>query len=248
MKLIHLIMLFVACSTYSYCFSQPLTLAADHAWFPYYGPNLPDDGPILEITKEAFKRAGYDTEVHYMPWTRAMKEVELLEKDVLVGVYYSDERAEKYIFSEAFHEVKISLYAHDSLGVTHYNNLKKLKPYTIGVIQDFAYDDEFDHARYLNKTAVTNGEQVVQMFVNGRTDIIANNNDSFEYYRTRIKPNFNNYIELFPPLSINEVHITISKRHKEAKLLMASFNKAIIEMEFDGTLEKIKSKHNLSIY
>ncbi|WP_245628672.1 type 2 periplasmic-binding domain-containing protein [Salidesulfovibrio brasiliensis] len=46
--------------------------AATEIWEPYYGPNLKDEGMLVELAGEVLKRAGYALDVQYMSWNRAV--------------------------------------------------------------------------------------------------------------------------------------------------------------------------------
>ncbi len=41
-------------------------------WEPHFGENMPGGGYFSEITRQAFKRAGYASEIYFMPWKRAL--------------------------------------------------------------------------------------------------------------------------------------------------------------------------------
>ena len=76
-----------------------LVKMATAPWAPYYSPDLPNGGYIPDITREAFKRVGYDFEVEYMPWKRALEMSRKGRYDGILGVFYSEERGEYFIFS-----------------------------------------------------------------------------------------------------------------------------------------------------
>lgn len=42
-------------------------------WEPYYGETLPNGGIVTEIVRRAFRRVGYELEVKWRPWARAME-------------------------------------------------------------------------------------------------------------------------------------------------------------------------------
>ncbi len=58
------------------------------------------DGYLEAITKEAFKRVGYETEIKYMPWKRALKAVMHGTNEALMAAYYTEERAKKMAYTE----------------------------------------------------------------------------------------------------------------------------------------------------
>ena len=57
----------------------PLTIHAENLtlatvdWPPFYASNLPENGFYTAITKEAFKRAGYDVQIEFVSWNQQQK-------------------------------------------------------------------------------------------------------------------------------------------------------------------------------
>jgi len=41
-------------------------------WAPFYAQNLAGQGFYSVLTREAFARAGYELEISFVPWKRAM--------------------------------------------------------------------------------------------------------------------------------------------------------------------------------
>src|SRR5205085_9119457 len=51
---------------------RKLVLAATE-YPPYYSESLDKGGPVAELTVAALRRAGYEVELRFMPWARALK-------------------------------------------------------------------------------------------------------------------------------------------------------------------------------
>ena len=51
---------------------KTLNIVADN-YPPYYGEDLPNGGVLTEIIVEAFRRAGYELKIKWVPWKRAVK-------------------------------------------------------------------------------------------------------------------------------------------------------------------------------
>ena len=58
-------------------------------WAPHYGSELPEQGLTSAIVKAAFKAEGHNSAVDFIPWARALKEVEVGNSDVVMGAYHS---------------------------------------------------------------------------------------------------------------------------------------------------------------
>jgi len=63
-------------------------------WEPYIGESLPNKGFVAEIAKEAFKRGGYEMELTFYPWARAVHMAKNLEVDGYYPEFYAKELEE----------------------------------------------------------------------------------------------------------------------------------------------------------
>ena len=122
-------------------------------WAPQYGSGLPEQGLTTAIVKAAFKAEGHSSVVDFIPWARALREVEAGNSDVVMGAYHNKEREQAYIFSEPIYFLQLGLIARPGLGVSEYKTLRNLASYSIGISRGFANSEEFDAASYLAKHA-----------------------------------------------------------------------------------------------
>ncbi|GAK54371.1 probable amino acid ABC transporter, periplasmic component [Candidatus Moduliflexus flocculans] len=101
-------------------------IALTNDYEPYYGEKLPDFGPIIKITRLVFQEVGYDFEVAFVPWARAVAEAEAGACDMLIGVWFNTGREDWEALSEPMLENEIGFYKRkgDPLVFTDYAALK----------------------------------------------------------------------------------------------------------------------------
>ena len=133
------------------------------------------------IVKAAFKAGGHSASVDFIPWARALKEVEEGKSDIVMGAYHSKEREEKYIFSDPIYFLELGLIARPGLDVNKYESLRDLAPYRIGISRGFANSEEFDAANYLDKHVATFPNLNIRKLFRGRIDMAVMNFDLFRY-------------------------------------------------------------------
>lgn len=63
-------------------------------WEPYYSESLPNGGVIVDITRQAFKRSGYNIKIQWLPWARALNLTKNYELDGIIGAWYTRNRAQ----------------------------------------------------------------------------------------------------------------------------------------------------------
>ena len=101
-------------------------------WPPFFAENLPQQGYVSEVTREAFKRVGYKVTIDFVPWARALKMVEYGDADAALGAYYTPERATYSVYSKPIvKSPDVFFKKKGSSALNTYENLKDLKGYSI---------------------------------------------------------------------------------------------------------------------
>ncbi|SMF24585.1 substrate-binding periplasmic protein [Pseudobacteriovorax antillogorgiicola] len=218
-------------------------------WEPFYGPKLKNKGVITEIVQEAFERAGHQASIQFLPWKRALAMGEKGEADVVMGAYYSKERADKFHISSPLYDINIRIIGQKKTGITRYNSLKELKKYKIGISRGFANGDEFDAATYLQKQVAKSPELNIKKLINGRLDFVVMAEGIFSYELARYEashPVKGEFVFLDPILSANKLYILASKKLTNSKKLIDAFNLGLKKIMDDGTYRKILISHGFS--
>ncbi|MCJ8297503.1 MAG: transporter substrate-binding domain-containing protein [Pseudomonadales bacterium] len=215
-------------------------------WEPYYSSNLEAGGVVTAVVVAAFKKVGHETTINWYPWSRALKIVEYGGADVVMGAYYSEERTEKYYFSDPFFSIDVGLIALKNLGIDHYKSLKSLAPYTIGAVRGWVYTDEFDSANFLKKQLTVNQVMSIRMLFAGRIDMVVASIPVFIHETRHIpKHEIKETIVLKPLLDSRSLYLMFSKKNNNSLTLLEDFNRGLSEIRADGTLEKIISRYGL---
>ena len=208
-------------------------------WAPFYDPGLEDDGFISEISRAAFRAAGHEAKLEFMPWARAMLEVRQGDRHVLMGAYYTDERAETYIASDRIYTTSVGLVALKDLGVSSYGELRDLSEYTIGYGRGWATTDEFDNADYLDKEAADNNVLNVRKLYAGRIDMIAMNFDRFSQIAADEGFDPDRAVFLDPPLQSSGLYLMASRAIENPETLIEEFNEGLEAIRQNGRYDEI---------
>lgn len=218
--------------------SRQLTMCTLN-WEPFYGEDLPRNGFFTELVREAFERGGHTVNVEFMPWARAMIEVKQGDREVLLGAYYSDERAETYHASDPIYTAEVGLVAHRRAGIESFSSLRDLTDYTIGYGRGFTVTEEFDNADYLDKEPAKDLAQNVKKLYAGRIDMIAGSFANIRYAAQQQGMDLGELVFLQPALVENSLHIMVSKATPDGEQLLADFHRGLREIREDGSYEQI---------
>ncbi len=211
-------------------------------WAPHYGSSLPENGLTTALVKAAFKAAGHTSEVDFVPWIRALKDVREGNADVVMGAYHNKKREIDYYFSEAIYFLDTGLIARPGLNKNSYSSLRDLSPYTIGVSRGWANSEEFDAADYLNKEVATNPTLNIRKLFRGRIDMAVMNFDLFRYEAKKEGFCIANVEFMDPPLETHGLYIMASRKISDYQTVIEDFNRGLDEIRKNGSFQRIVNR------
>jgi len=212
-------------------------------WPPYVGEVLPQYGFTTAIVSEAFKRAGYEVKVDFMPWTRVLQETEAGNYDAAYPEYYSEERVKTFFLSDPLASGPLGFYKRKADNIT-YTKLDDLKPYRIGVVLGYINTPEFDAADYLKKEATNSDEQNLRKLLLGRIDLVVIDKFVAQYLIKTSIPEAVGTLEFMePPLLEQSLYVIFSRQVAGSEQKLQAFNAALKTMREDGTLERILKEY-----
>ena len=225
-------------------FAEPIKLAAA-SWPPYISRDLPNHGVAVDIVTTAFKRANIETQVVMLPsWDEVREGVEVGVYDVILGYWYSDERARFHVYSDAFMTNQLSFIKRKGSKIT-YGKLSDLEGLMIATVRNYAYDEEFETYPGIYQIKNHHVIQALLALTEGRADLALGDSRVIHHELKSYMPSKLNEIEILPkPLTEKGLRITASLYNKNGQTIIDTFNQQITEMKKDGTLASIVNAHN----
>lgn len=211
-------------------------------WTPYYGKDLQDQGFFSVIVKEAFKKAGYEPTLAFVPWKRAEETAKAGKEDVLLGAYYTKEREEFFIFSDPILGASMNAMVKKDSDIQFSGDLHDFKSLKMGKVRGYKISEEFNTADYLNVEEATTLEQNIRKLLAGRIDVLIESPivamDLMNHTFSQAERDSVTFIE--PPIVNNDLYICFSKKRPNAEIVAKKFNAALSEMKKNGELDAIK--------
>lgn len=196
-------------------------------------------GFLIEVTKAAMRRMGYEVTVEFMPWIRALRSVESGEAEALLGTYYTEERAEKMQFTHRIGTSEIVFFKLRNSRIS-FSRLEDLKPYPIGTIHGAAYTPEFDTAPYLTKEPVPDHVLNIKKLLAGRVPLIVEKRLVVLNTLASMAPETaTEVVALDPPLKSAHFFNAFSRKKPGYQLKVNDFNTGLELISRDGTLQRI---------
>ncbi|GGY47570.1 amino acid ABC transporter substrate-binding protein [Bacterioplanes sanyensis] len=228
----------------NWALAEKISLATVN-WQPFYGDDLPENGFFTAIAREAYKRAGYELVVDFLPWKRALEEARKGKYDGLLGAYYSEDRAKTFYYSDIVHTNDEVFIQNIGRGI-EFNQLEGLKRYKIGAMRGSAQLEEL-RSKGFDVDETTDDVQNLKKLAADRVDLIIMGRQQFYYQLNNsselagLKDNF----ELInPPFKSFELFCAITKKRPDGAEITKKFNAALNEMKSDGTIQAILSRFN----
>ena len=224
--------------------AQTLRLVAD-PWPPFNDQTLLNNGLASDLVTTALERAGYLTTYAQVPWARAVRGLQQEAYDVLINAWYTDERAVYGHYSKPYLVNRVRFLQRKNAGI-NFTQLSDLYPYSIAVVRDYAYSPAFGLDAKLNKVEVVSFELAARMLHARRVQLTLEDELVARFHLSRSLAGVRDQLEFLPqPLSENNLHILISRKHPQHQQIADAFNKAIEEMRADGSYAQIFQRHGL---
>ena len=153
--------------------AEPLRVVTDY-WPPFRmaGRDGRVEGLDIDLLEELQRRTGVQFEVRRQPWARALEDMRRGQADLMTGLVRTAER-EQYIdyLQPAYHTCAPRLYGSPqrAASIRDYAQLTGLR---IGYVLQSAYFEPFDSDPALTKIGVKNEEQLLQMQLRGRIEVL----------------------------------------------------------------------------
>ena len=234
-----LLPLLLLTSLYSNLAAAGNLAAVVNTWPPYVERNLPGNGLAMQLVSTALQRKGYQVSVDIVSWPRALEGIEVGLFDLVGAIWKTPERGKIVLFSEPYLLNQIKFIKKKSLHL-NYQNLDDLKGYLIGVVKNYAYDEQFVNSKKLIKLPQNHIIQNLQKLANGDIDLTLGDERAIRYEINQYMPRrIEEFDFLVKPLSSRGLRIGVSKQNPNAEKIIADFNQAIKEMRVDGSLVAI---------
>ncbi len=214
---------------------------------PFYGKNLPENGVIAAITREAFQRSGYQFEINFMPWKRALGGAQNGQYDGILGLYITKEREKTLSFTEMIYQSKqVFIKKKDSFRKHQPNHDfdQLLIAVQLGTHQEKAAKDQGFNIYPTN----TNLDSL-RLLVKERVDLALMSFEHFRYIQHSEEGRKIDWHEIEiidPPFHHYVIYNAFSRKSPHSDEITKAFNKQLLAMKLDGTYDKILSRFGFS--
>ncbi len=202
---------------------------------PYSDQKLPEQGLAMELVSHIFKRAGYQPEIAFESWPRAMQGVSIGLYDALAAAWYTEERSQEYVFSEPYLSSKLVIVKLRA-DPADYFELSHLAGKRLGVRVDYAYGINFNAIPNLRLVRENHVIQNLLGLQQGKVDLVIGDQRTLAL---QLHEYLGKSIQQFEVVDIKlperARHVAASRAIKGPEKLVEAFNKALAESLEDGS-------------
>lgn len=221
----------------------------EEANWPPFTPNrygYVREGLSFALIRSIFSRLNYTVDLELVPQNRMLHYLQTGQKDGATIISINQERKAYIAFSEPLFRKTGYIYSLAKGKPFVWQTYKDLKEKRIGITSGHNYGDEFTQAvkqQGLTVEETTTDEQNFQKLLSGRVDLVLCIDHTARTILQR--PEFREkFSHAAKPYFEKAYHVGLSKK-SPARDLMPQINEVIRQMQEDGTLDAIITRHLL---
>lgn len=223
----------------------PVVRIATGDWQPYVDSSQPDFGPMGNVIKTVFERAGYKVEFNVYPWTRNAQFVATGDQDAMMPYYCSEARSLRYLCSDPIVDGEQVFFHRRGLDFS-WDEMADLQPFTIGATLGYFYGQAFEMAEQSGKISVkriAEDRGNLRLLMHGRIDLYPQDRAvGYGMVRAVLPKNQWGEITHHPrPLHSKALHLLFSRATGRGEELLQVFDRALASMRESGELEELLS-------
>lgn len=207
---------------------------------PYHSELLIDQGVFVELSKEAFKRAGYDLKVTFTIWKKAMMMSLSGEYDGLLAAFYSKEREKIFYYTDDV-MINKNVFICSKYNDDVYKNIYELKKYKIGAVRGSLQLTDLHNMGFQVKQ-FSGSKECMQSLLDNQIKFVVMEKLYFEYAIDNIfdLKEFKGKFKITGPIfKTYKMYNLINRKKINGRQITYKFNESLKQMKLDGTYAKI---------
>jgi polar amino acid transport system substrate-binding protein len=227
------------------CAASEILHLSTGEWKPYTSATMEGYGFFSEIVTAAFQEAGVDVVIEFYPWARCEANVKTGKTFAAFPYSVTEQRRAFARFSTPVSSSTTVLFYNSNLHKKPivYDKLEELRPYSIIGVRGYFYSERFEK-KGLRVDYVSDEGKALGLILIERYDLLPlNNYVGFNLIKEKFPQQRNHFSVCDKPLSDDTLHLMVSRRHPDARALLAAFNDALARLKQQGAYQKIVSRH-----
>ena len=225
---------------------RPITIVTVDRVPMAYMENGTLTGLLVDLTAEAFRRAGRSVDIKLMPWPRCLADMQSGQADAVVTIFKTPEREAEFDFTrEDVLRQTESLFIRKGAAIKYDGDLAALAGTRVGVVSQTSYGPRLDKALAGSLFGAVEAQRsmaaLVKMLAHGRIDVLPGDRGRILGAAATVGVS-DQIVELPPAVETVSGYLAFS-RITGMGALGQSFDEALRAMKKDGTYAAILAKY-----
>ncbi|MCP4320741.1 MAG: transporter substrate-binding domain-containing protein [Alteromonadales bacterium] len=215
---------------------------------PFAAPGLPNGGIITELTTTVFRKAGFETEVNYLPWARCVKLVSKGEIDVVYHIWEGVKKHKQlFDFMNNSSVDELSFITLETSDIRAYDK-KALSGYSVALTEGGGYNKSLLEIPGVNYVFVDSDEEKAKMLLAERVDLIVADQVRVNFIINKHYANSAKKLRILSPNIRSDLASPgISKNHPWKDEIIDRYNRAYIDLCEQGFFKSLNIAHGIQI-
>ncbi|MEI5637767.1 MULTISPECIES: substrate-binding periplasmic protein [unclassified Pseudoalteromonas] len=221
--------------------AKPEVTGAHNLWPPYLIDK--QRGFANEVVSLALKQQGHSFRFLATPFSRAMRLALAGKVDIIPALWWSESRAEQFLFSEPYYINRLILVTKNNRFL-HLKQISELSGSRTCVIRGYRSEQVLSAVAHLHIEKLTTPKACLSQLYRGRVDAVVIDELVFLYLQ--------NQYGHFAKLQMRDVtiakwplHIGVNKSHPHAETILTAFNQGFAKIKSNGEFELVLQKYLL---
>lgn len=223
--------------------ASPVIHAVQDVWPPYIIDTSDYPGISVEIAQRAYASQGYQLEMDIRPWSRAFKEIQHGRDQIVIAAWYSASREPQLRFSNPYLYTEISLISRKDHPVP-FGNFKDLKGKTVGIVEHYAYDDDFMASKWFQRVPASDLITNIRKVLVGRVDLFIEDARVARWTMVENSISPEEFTYIHPPVSISPLYVMVARDNPKAQVYLEAFNRGLEAIKANGEYDAILHKYD----
>jgi len=216
-------------------------------WAPFTSENIEGYGFITEIVSLVLKNMDINPQYEFHKWNRCYSMVKRGEVQAAFPYSYTEERAKEVLFSDVVGTSHTMFFQHKSQlsPEIKYNTLEYLKPYIVGGVKGYFYEEAFKKAG-LNVSYTSDETSALKKLEAGRIDLLPLNElVGWELIKKHYPGRSNEFKTLEKSYNTNDLMLIVPKKFPGSSNFLNNFNESLRMIKIRNEYTKILIKYRL---
>ncbi|MFY8118754.1 MAG: substrate-binding periplasmic protein [Roseateles sp.] len=210
---------------------------------PYTSASLEGGGIAAQVTRAALQRLGWDMELSFRPWVRALAELQQASWDGVVGLWHNQERERYLSYTRPLGISNRIGFMARAGSVIQVHDLSRLQGLTIGTVRDYVNPPVFERARLRRDEAVDDLGNLRKLLA-GRVDLaLVDKGVAMHLLQTQLRDAAAALVWLEPALAELPLHTALVRQHPLHSQRVADLNRSLQELHSSGAMAQLLQRH-----